>query len=108
MASNFAFVPMGLTSNVTATAGTSTVTLSMNPSISTSSSKYYPDGVRLANPGTVAVFVQFAPATATVGLSTGMPLFGNTVETFQLKGQLSMAFTSVGTATVYITLGEGL
>lgn len=110
MASNFAFVPQGATTTITATAGTATVTISGGPGITTGT--YPPNGARIACIGTVAVFVQFGVGTATSGptvaLATGMPILANTIETFQFKGQNAMAFTSVGTATMYITPGEGL
>ena len=107
MASNFAFVPQGVTTNVTAVVATNTITLTgTGPSITTGT--FLPDGVRLANPGTAVAFVQFGVTAPTVAVGTGMPIFGNTVETFQLKGQKAMAFISVGTVTLYLTQGEGL
>lgn len=110
MASNFAFVPQGICYNVTATAGTASVTITVaGPAITTG--QMPATGMRLANLGTAVVFVQFGvPGTAapTVAVSTGMPIFANTIETFQFKGQNAMAFTSVGTTTLYVQPGEGL
>ena len=108
MAGNFAFYPVGITTNITATTGTSTVTVTANPSPSITTGNYQPNGMRLANLGTVAVFVQFGVTAPTVAVGTGMPIFGNTVETFQFRGQNAFAFTSAGTTTLYITPGEGL
>ena len=107
MASNFAFCPFGVTSNVTATTALATVTVTgSGPSLT--AGKFLPDGMRLANLGTVAVFIQLGVTAPTVALTTGIPVFGNTVETFQFKGQNAIAFTSAGTTTLYITPGEGL
>lgn len=107
MASNFAFTPMGqcYTVVVGATSATATITLA-GPAITTGN--YLPGGVRIANLGTVAAFVQFGAGTPTVAVTTGMPIFANTIETFQLKGQNKLVHTSVGTCTLYIQPGEGL
>ena len=107
MASNFAFVPQGLSTSVTAVAATNTITLTgTGPSITTGT--FLPDGVRIANPGTSIVFIQFGVTAPTVGAATGMQIFGNTVETFQLKGQKALAYYSPTTSTLSITQGEGL
>lgn len=107
---------MGLTSQVTvvATLGTGTFWIAKSGgatgTLQTTGGQYIPSGFRIANVGTVAVFIQFGPAgqESTVALGTGMPLFPNTVETFCTKGQNAMAHISAGTATLYVTPGEGL
>ncbi len=107
MASNFAFSPYGLTFPATVTAGTATLTLtSGGPSLTTG--QFIPDGMRIANIGTAGAFIQLGVTAPTVALATGMPILPNTVEVFQLKGQVAMAFTSAGTTTLFITRGEGV
>lgn len=114
MASNFAFNPMGLSRRITvlATAGTTSFNIvALGNRTQTVSSGTYPvNGVRVNNAGTVSVFVQFGAAadTVTVGVNTGIEILANTVETFRLNGQNSMAFISGGTSTLGVTTGEGL
>lgn len=116
MASNFAFIPMGLTAQITVGAGLGTTTVWLEKfgggsgTLTVTNGNYPPSGFRIACVGTVPVFINFCPSgqanTAAVG--TAMPLFPNTIETFCTRGQNSIAHISAGTATLYVTPGEGL
>jgi hypothetical protein len=116
MASNFAFAPMGLTSPITvgATPATSTFWLvntgGGTGTLTLVNGAYPPSGLRIANVSTVVVFLSFAPASQpnTAAIATGLPFFPNTVETFCTRGQNSLGYISAGTATLYVTPGEGL
>lgn len=107
---------MGLTVPITVGAGLGTTTVWLakygggTGTLSVAGGNYPPSGFRFANVGTVPVWIQFGPAgqanTAAVG--TAMPVMPNTVESFNTRGQNSIAHISEGTATVYVTPGEGL
>jgi hypothetical protein len=61
--------------------------------------------VRLVNSGTQTVFIAFG-ATATV--AAGMPMLGNTVETFTLAPTDTIsAIASATGSTLYATVGDG-
>lgn len=110
MASNFAFQPMGMSRQFTI--GTTPTTVSFNiVQLGGTTFAVPPPGVRLVNEGTASVYLQFAPnITATVGLTTGMKMLGNSVETFSMKGQSFMAAMCASTFTVTLTAtpGEGM
>ena len=119
MASNFAFQPFGLSQHITvgganpATVSFAVVGLGGVTASVAGANRYQASGVRIANIGTAAVFLQFGPppaATVTVGTNTGMEMFANSVETFSIRGLPIMAATcaSTGTVTLCATLGEGL
>lgn len=116
MAANFPFIPMGLTAPITVGASLSTATVWISKyggatgTVTVAAGNYAPAGFRVANVGTVPAWITFStpgqPNTAAVG--TSMPVFPNTVETFCIRGQNSVAHISEGTVTLFITPGEGL
>lgn len=113
MASNFSFQPYGLSQQVTVIATAGTVNLNVvqigGTTLAVSAGNYNPSQVRIANKGTVSVFVQFgAGSTVTVAAASGLELLANTVEVFSVKGQPVMAHISAGTATLCLTPGEGM
>jgi hypothetical protein len=109
MASNFAFAPMSQTSVFTVTPTPITATFWL-AGITLTSGNMAPSGIRIGNVGTVVAFIQFGVPNQAITVSVGisMPSFPNTVETFATKGQNAIGMVSSGTATVYITPGEGL
>src|SRR5512146_136949 len=114
MASNFAFRPYGLSQMVTVIATAGTVSLNLvkfgGVTQSVTAGNYPPATIRVANLGTVAAFIQLGASadTVTVSTSSGMPVLAQTVETFRLAGQTTLAHISTGTSTLAITTGEGL
>jgi len=112
MANNFSFHPMGLSTQVTVTASQSTVSLNVVRSGGTtltvgSSGNYQPSAVRIANPGSIAVFLSFGDSTVTTGLSGGLMMLPASVEVFGVNGAPFIATLSGGTTTINITPGEG-
>lgn len=117
MASNFAFLPYGLSQAITvgaavtvslAVVGLGGVTASVG-----GANRYQAPAVRIVNDGTAAVFLQFGPApasTVTVSTGTGMKMQANTVDTFSIRGLpiLVAACASTFTVTLCVTPGEGL
>lgn len=68
----------------------------------------FSSAVRVANTGTVPVFIRFG-GSAVVATTGNMPVLPGTVEVFT-KGAYDRvaAITASGTATIYFTAGEGL
>lgn len=64
--------------------------------------------VRLYNAGTATAFVKFGDSSITAA-TTNMPIPAGVVETFRPPGGAThvAAITSSGTATLYVTSGEG-
>lgn len=111
MASNFSFKPMGLSTNITVTASASTFSFSVVQSggttLTLAGGNYNPASVRIANDGTVPVFITFGNSTVTTGLSGGLKMLAPSVEVFNVNGNPFMAVISGSTATLNITPGEG-
>jgi len=112
MSSNFSFHPMGISTQVTVTAGQSTVSFNVVRSGGTtltigSAGNYVPQAVRIANPGSISVFIGFGDSTVTTGLSGGLMMLPTSVEVFGVNGTPFMAVISGGTTTLNITPGEG-
>lgn len=64
--------------------------------------------VRIYNAGTSTVFLSFG---GTAAVATGMPMPSGGVETFSISidiTSLGIICDTAGTATVYVTVGEGL
>lgn len=119
MASNFAFLPYGLSQRVTvggaapATISLSVVGLGGVTATVASANRYQAPSVRIVNVGTASVFLQFGPApaaTVTVGVNTGLEMLANSVEVFSIRGMPILAAACAGTTTVTlgVTAGEGL
>jgi hypothetical protein len=64
--------------------------------------------VRLYNAGTATAFVKFGDVTVTAA-TTNMPIPAGAIEAFRPPGASThiAAITSSGTATLYVTSGEG-
>lgn len=112
MASNFSFHPMGLSTQITVTASQSTFSFSVVRSGGTTltfvgGGNYVPQSVRIANPGSLAVFLCFGDSTVTTGLSGGLMMLPTSVEVYGVNGTPFMAVISGGTTTLNITPGEG-
>lgn len=90
------FAPGNVTSNVVASTTSATAAMDANALV-----------VRVYNSGSVTAFIRFGRTTATATTSD-MPLPPGAVETFS-KGSYDVlaAITASGTATVYVTSGEG-
>ena len=111
MSSNFSFHPMGLSTQVTVTASQSTVSFNVvrsgGTTLTIGTSNYVPQAVRIANPGSIAVFLSFGDSTVTTGLSGGIMMLPSSVEVYGVNGSPFMAVISGGTTTLNITPGEG-
>ena len=118
MASNFAFLPYGLSSRATIGSTPSTISFavvglgSITATVA-GANRYQPPGVRLVNSGTASLFVQFGPApasTVTVCTSTGLEMLPNSVEVFSVRGHqfLAAVCASTFTVTLGMTYGEGM
>lgn len=83
------------------TAGTSRVAVT-RPNMGTQT-------VRIVNSGTETIFLQFGKDnTVTASTTTGMPMLGNTVETFLLPNDITHIAAVAASAgnTMYVTTGE--
>ncbi len=114
LASNFSFHPFGLSVMVTVTASLSTVSFSIVRSGGTTATvgptapnNYMPSSVRIANPGSVSVFIGFGDSTVTTGLASGIMMLPTSVEVFGINGLPFMAIICGTTTTVNLTYGEG-
>lgn len=117
MASNFAFMPFGISQYATvggaAPATVSLVVINGTRTASVTNGNYQPSSVRIANDGTCAVFINFYATTgtgATVTVTNGMKVLASTVEVFGCRGQpvLAMACQTTLTTTICLTPGEGM
>ena len=114
MASNFSFKPMGLSTAVTVTASLQTYSFSIVRSggqtltVGASGGNLMPQSVRIANLGSVAVFIGFGDSTVTTGLSSGIAMLAPSVEVFGVNGSPFMAIICGSTSTINITPGEGM
>lgn len=115
MSSAFSFQPMGLSQMITVTAAATTFSFSVvqigGTTLtvgSTAGATYVPGNARIANVGTIPVFISFGPNTVTTGLASGILMLANTVEVFTIRGNRFMATISGGTSTLNLTLGEGV
>lgn len=112
MASSFSFHPMGLSTQITVTASQTTVSFNVVRSGGTTLSlgttgNYVPQAVRIANPGSVAVFIGFGDSTVTTGLASGVMMLPTSVEVFGVNGSPFMSVICGTTTTINITPGEG-
>jgi hypothetical protein len=65
--------------------------------------------IRVANSGSVTVFVEFGTTNSTAAsLTTSVPVLAGSVEIFSAPYEYAAAITASGTATVYFTPGEGM
>lgn len=95
------FSQKGSTVNLAVTASTGNVAIT-RPGVGTQT-------VRILASGNDPVFLNFGTSSAvTATLAAGMPMLGNTIETFLLPNDIThIAAISTGTATtIYITTGE--
>lgn len=102
---NKMFRPISSTVNIAAgtTTGNVAITSSGTPSPATSEVRFY-------NSGTVPVFVNFGGSGVTATLAAGMPIAPGATEAFGMEASQThvAAITASGTATLYITTGDGL
>lgn len=93
------FQPVGASTSISATTSSASAAITGVPRGTST--------VRIVNSGTVVVFLKFGTSGVTAAV-TDMPMLGGTVETFQIRNDIThvAAITSSGTATVYITSGE--
>jgi hypothetical protein len=96
------FTPTGPTVNLAVTAGSASVTL-------TDIGHLGGKEVRVANAGTIPVFVNFGISDVAAATSNAMPVFAGTVEVFTVApGATHCAAIATATgATVYFTTGRG-
>jgi len=66
--------------------------------------------VRIYNSGAGVVFVAFGPSTTTAALSTSVPIAAGMTDVLGCSRQsyISVIYPTGGTATVYVTPGEGM
>lgn len=88
--------------------GDATVTLAVTTTSSSGTLDIYSSSVRIHNAGTALAFIRFGTGTTTA-LTSDMPLASGATETFT-KGSADKiaAIAASGTATLYVTNGEGL
>jgi hypothetical protein len=100
--SSFIFSPIGATVNIAATTSTGSVAL-------TSFDSLHETQVRIANAGTVPVFIAFGTSTVTTTAAAGMPIMPGTAEVISVNPRHThvAAITGSSTATVYFTTGSG-
>jgi hypothetical protein len=95
------FRPMGATVNlaVTTTTGSVPLTTSLNSR----------EEVRIVNPSSVVMFIEFGASDVTAATATSMPMLPGTVETFEVAPSQThvAAITASGSATLYATTGRG-
>lgn len=122
MASNFAFLPMGLSQAVTVGGGApATISLvvqgvgntnTLQITNATATVNYVPKCVRVSNDGTASAFINFGASAGTVSVSTsnGIRVRNGTDPIFQTGGLPIVAATCAGTftTTLIITPGEGI
>jgi hypothetical protein len=96
-----AFQPTGATVNEAVTGSAETVSIAARlPDV---------DGaVRIANIGTVTIFITLDGTTAAV--ATGIPILANTVECFSMpQGKVAIKHIASGAgSTIYVTPGRGV
>ena len=95
-----AFTVCGATVNLAATGSSSNVQVRTAPT-----SRH----IRIWNSGTVAVFVEFgADNTVAATTAASMPIAPGNTEVLSCAYEYVAAITGSGTATIYITPGEGI
>lgn len=63
--------------------------------------------IRIVNSGTDTAFLEFGKdATVTASPATGMPMLGNTIETFLLPHDITHIAVAGATGVIYFTTGE--
>src|SRR5438046_1786691 len=100
MASNFSFFPMSLTTRITAGPTSATGTFWLvnyaggSSTLAITGGSYPPNGFRIVNFSPNVAYLTFCPSgqTASVAVTTGMPLLPQTVETFRVAGQNVIAY----------------
>jgi len=118
MASNFPFMPMGLSQAMTV-GGAAPATISLvvqavggTSTLAVTSGNYVPKQVRISNDGTAAAFINFGASAATVSVTTanGMRVRSGADYVFTTGGLPFIAATCAGTNTVtlIVTPGEGM
>ena len=122
MASNFNFLPMGLSQSMTvggaAPATISLVVQAVGQTVTlqlqgaTATVNYIPKSVRISNDGTASVFVNFGTTAGTVSVSTtnGLKIRNASDVILQTGGCafIAAAAASTFTTTLSITPGEGM
>lgn len=99
------FTPIAPTVNITATNVTGNVQLT---DASGGVAGYAGKVARVVNAGTLPVFIKFGGSTVTAAAATDMPIMPGATELFQLGAETYMAaITATGSATVYVTSGQG-
>lgn len=95
---NMRFRPLGPTVKIAATTANAQQTIGKG------------NRIRVANPGTVAVFFAYGPAAQTASITTSMPILPGTVETFECTTEDTFlaGITISGSADLYVTPGEGV
>lgn len=107
MPQTYPFLAFGASASTIGIADTAVATVTLNVGTAALSAT----SIRVANAGSVAAWIQFVSAggTTTVQISQGIYLASATVNTFRLGGQSKMQMiTSVGTASLFVTVGEGM
>ena len=102
---NKMFRPVGATVNIVAATTTANVQRTGSGAPSPVAVE-----VRFYNAGVVPVFVNFGGSGVTATLAAGMPIAPGATEAFGLEPSQThvAAITASGTATLYITTGDGL
>ncbi len=121
MASNFAFMPMGLSQTMTvggaASATISLVVVGVGQTVTTSigttsTTNIVPTCVRISNDGTASAFINFGTSagTVSVSISNGMRIRNASDGVFRTGNQafLAAVCASTFTTTLVITPGEGM
>ena len=116
MASNFAFQPFGISTQIVV--GSTPVTTSISiingtVTAAVASGNYQPSGLRIVNDGTAAVYLAMhatTGATASVSTTIGMKMLSASVETFNVRGTPVLVAVCASTFTVTLTAtpGEGI
>lgn len=94
------FGPVGNTVNLAVTGTTG--------SIAVTRGGFGTQSIRVFNTGTQTVFIKIGDSSVTAVLTTSMPIFAGSVETFLIKAdQTHVAAIAAGAgSTIYITTGE--
>lgn len=86
-----------------ATTTLSATTVSSNVTVSSSS-----NNVMISNAGSVTVFIKFGSDSSVTATTGDLPVLGGTVQVFSKGGTSYIAgITGTGSATVYVTGGDG-
>lgn len=105
MAAGHIFTPFTPTVSIAASTSSARVARTLLPN-----SQQTPCELRIMNPGSSIIFVEFGDSTVVASALTSMPILPSSVESFMINPAIThvAAIMAAGTGTLYVTTGLGV